>query len=98
MKKIRTILLFSNDAEITAVLDSGYCNKLNLWNILTNDHWLMRFNTNERKFEVVNPTFDFSKLTGGEIFVVYDGEYNDKEKNEGKTNKLVLDDPWIFRF
>lgn len=92
MKETKTIFLFSNDAEILAVLDSGYSNSLKLWNVLTNDNWLMHFNKTTGEFESVDDKFSFSTMTCSEIFVIYDGEINDTNETSSNKNKLKLDD------
>jgi len=71
MNNARSVLLFSNKGEIVFVMGQSNRDRLYL-NLLNNVNWLMHFNKSNGSFEIVDNKFNFSKMTGGEIYVVYD--------------------------
>jgi len=81
----RSLLLFSNKSEIEIVTDEIITEDLGLHN-LSNEIWLKRFAYDKGVFIYVNEIKEINGFGNNEIFVVYDGEYYEKD-----SNKLTLD-------
>ena len=89
---IRSLLLFSNKGEIEIVSDEIITENLGL-NNLSNKFWLKRFDYAKGVFISANEINEINSFGNNEIFVVYDGEINEKYENLNKNmNKLTLDD------
>ncbi len=88
MNNARSVLLFSNREEIVSVMGQSNRDDLSL-NFLSRVNWLLHYNKSSKEFEEVNNSFKMTKLSGGEIFVVYDGGLEDDLELDGSRLNIL---------
>ena len=86
---INSVLLFSNTREIEIVTSSGRCKDLSLKD-LDDINWLKHFCTQTGTFKNIPEAFNFNLLNDAEVFVLYDGEFSDPDKNKLNLSKSKL--------